>query len=115
LNQKTHASTQTDILVPCIPKDSSSSASLNLLSQLLSQARYVVQELELVELKIVEQPQEFWRKRSINCLRNKWCPAIQGRSGKQRRYIGIKVRFQINYLINLDDFLFDLYLVAKIN
>jgi hypothetical protein len=61
------------------------------LSQLMSQARNIVQELELVELKINEQPQEFWRKRSINCLKQKWCPAVQGRSGKQRHYINITV------------------------
>ncbi|CAF4527846.1 unnamed protein product, partial [Rotaria sp. Silwood1] len=60
------------------------------LSELLLQAQKYVQEIELAELKIYEQPQEFWKKRSINCLKNKWCPAIHGRSGKQRHYIGIK-------------------------
>ncbi|CAF3097861.1 unnamed protein product [Rotaria sp. Silwood2] len=70
-----------------IPKDICTTISL---SQLLLQAQEYVQKLKLTELKIYEQPQEFWKKRSINCLKNKWCPAIQGRSGKQRHYIGIK-------------------------
>jgi hypothetical protein len=82
------------------------------LSQLLSQAKTIVHDLNLAELKIVEQPQPFWKKRTINCLKKKWCPAIQGRSGKQRHGIGIQVRFQIiNYLINL----YNVYLVVKIN
>ncbi|CAF3541565.1 unnamed protein product [Rotaria socialis] len=42
------------------------------------------------KLEISEQPQKFWRKRTINCLKKKWCPVIQGQSGKQRHYIGIQ-------------------------
>ncbi|CAM4912687.1 unnamed protein product [Rotaria socialis] len=45
------------------------------------------------KLEISEQPQKFWRKRTINCLKKKWCPVIQGRSGKQRHYIGIQFVF----------------------
>ena len=70
------------------------------LSDLLSKAKQIAQEVQLIKLEIVEQPQQYWKKRSINCLKQKWCPAIQGRSGKQRHYISIKVRVIINYLIH---------------
>lgn len=64
------------------------------LAKLLSQAQACVQELQKVHLEIFEHPRQFWRKRSIHCLKSKWCPAIQGQSGKQRHYIGIRVSFR---------------------
>ncbi|CAF1341771.1 unnamed protein product [Rotaria sordida] len=102
LNQEIQAVIQSNFLTSSIPKDIFPIISL---SELLSQAQKCIQEIKLVELKISEQPQEFWKKRSINCLKNKWCPAIQGRSGKQRRYIGIKWSKLINYNPN-DLFIF---------
>ena len=80
------------------------------LSQLLSEAQDVVHDLQVVELKIVEQPKQYWRKRTINCLRKGWCPGIHGRSDTQRHYIGIKVSFQINCFISLEN----IHLVVKI-
>ncbi|CAF4039519.1 unnamed protein product [Rotaria sordida] len=102
LNQEIQAVIQSNFLTSSISKDIFPIISL---SELLSQAQKCIQEIKLVELKISEQPQEFWKKRSINCLKNKWCPAIQGRSGKQRRYIGIKWSKLINYNPN-DLFIF---------
>lgn len=66
------------------------------LSQLLAEAQDTVRKWRLVKLDVVEQPKEFWTTRTLNCLKEGWCTAIQGRSGTQRHYIGIKVRFQIN-------------------
>jgi len=105
LNEQLQTPTESNLPTTFISNDNCFATLSLSLSQLMSQARNIVQEL--VELKIVEQPQEFWKKRTINCLRKKWCPAVQGRSGKQRHYINITVRFQINYLTYLYIFIFD--------
>jgi hypothetical protein len=115
LNRKIRAPTQSKLPTSTTPKDIGSDALSLSLSKLLSQAQSIADDLKLVKLIIVEQPRELWKKRSINCLKNNWCPAIQGQSGTQRRGIVIKVRVQINYLTNLYDFLFNLYPVVKTN
>lgn len=106
MNQDIQAPTQSEL-----PKDPDSAGLSLSLSQLLAQAKTIIQELTLAKLCITEQPKQLWRKRTINCLKKKWCTAIQGRSGIQRHYIGIKVRFRMNYLTNFHH----IHLVVKIN
>ncbi len=92
MNQKIDASIQADILVPCIPKDSSSSAPLNLLSQLLLQPMVeIVERSRLITVEFFCPLKCLWHPRYIADLAKKnGCPPLA--SETPRQYMIIKVR-----------------------
>ncbi len=92
MNQEIQASTQSKISVPCILKDSLSSASLNLLSQLLLQPVVeVVEGKKLITIKFICRLKHLWHARYIADLATEnGCPPLA--SEKQRQYMIIEVR-----------------------
>ncbi|CAF2116769.1 unnamed protein product [Rotaria magnacalcarata] len=90
LNREIQAEIPSNLSTSAVSKDFYPTTLPSPLSQVLSQAYHYAQAMILAKLEISEQPQKFWRKRTINCLKKKWCPVIQGQSGKQRHYIGIQ-------------------------
>ena len=67
------------------------------LSQLLTQARTIVEELNSIKLSITEQPQEHWKRRTINYFKESSQACIQDRSGKEKNYPRIEVRILDDY------------------
>jgi len=97
LNQEIQASTQSKISMACTPKDSLSSASLNLLSQLLLQPVVeVVEGNRLIHLKCIHPPNDLWHYRTMTDLAKKRCPPLQSKN--ERQYIVYKVRYKNNII-----------------
>lgn len=66
------------------------------LSHLLSQARRIFDQHNLLELRITAQPHEYWKNRTPNRFKEKFPSALQDWSGKQKHHPHIKVRNRIN-------------------
>ncbi len=88
-------STQSKLSTSTTSKDVDTTTLSLSLSKLLSQAKTIIQQLNFIELKLDHQPQILWTKRTINCLKKHWAVCIQDRSGKQKHYPSLKVKFLI--------------------